>query len=1032
MSRALLPGSKSATYRFLRRHSASSDANILSFFGGKYTIPDESYSTFLGLYAEDAGKYALGLIEQKKDTFPFFLDVDFDVGTVSDRLQTLGDIMQIVKTELMLDLLCSFKDELNITGDVEEIAQKAVYEGSCIAHRKMEAYHIIFPYLVVNKDAALCLTVILQKYLQHQYPEKQWQKIIDKTVAQHNGLRMLGSFKKEKINGSFYVPCEIDFINNTVTDRPISLETLEQYSIRRILSGNDVLRICDLSLIEMPSDDQDSDSNKTQPGIVVPVDTLRKAVMALPSQYYGSKSYPDWSRIIWTIKNLACRGNYEKEGKVLAHDFSQQDPTVYCEKSVDQLWSKARQGCGRLLGWKSLLSVIRSLGMHDLYTEIQAELPVLADWNRNDLLHKLCSTVDGIDPVDCNFAIEQDTIQFKSKNIQGHIDKRDLGVFVEEEFKCYLDSEIPVPGALSILHKDIRDDVSFNVTFDKDDDSALLSASNMSVTWHHPWTEDGFLTVQLQGIRKGNAIQRKKTIQYIQRRIEMGMQQYLYQNYGITQAHFTNCTFNINLQNEDNRHPEGILNQMLIQKHPELKQTWKFAPEVKSNNCNGLYHCSEKTGTIWVQTHNSAVEEILRKAYQDVPGVNTEDLKYIQTRRGIMDLRCEFAGSVLDVEFESKLDSNLDLFAVRNGVMDMSTKTFRKTKPEDYVRTYANWEYSEKESVKYKDELLKFMSEVFPVKEERKVFLHYVAGLLSGRRTIKKMLILTDKRDGNNGKSTIVALLKVFFGGLSKCCNKLLNKSSFDRDKDSHDAGLEPFVGIRLTILEELKRHNKIDDGLTKFLTGGCGVLVEGRRCGSNERFRFVWQSGLLCVFNEGDCPQFDVTDAAFVGRLLVAPMRSKFVASNSPELLSQQYTYLADPNICERFELWRSALLDLLKEFYTQTLYDEDIPDEMKEWRAGIAERDNVLGSWLESTVQHSEDLDNYVLISDLKEKYKSIYCETKPKLASHEFTRVAKAWFNLKTGYLFKDMDRVKLTTGVWKTERGVVRFCKYICAK
>jgi len=129
----------------------------------------------------------------------------------------------------------------------------------------------------------------------------------------------------------------------------------------------------------------------------------------------------------------------------------------------------------------------------------------------------------------------------------------------------------------------------------------------------------------------------------------------------------------------------------------------------------------------------------------------------------------------------------------------------------------------------------------------------------------------------------------------------LLNKSAFDRDKDSHDAGLEPYVGTRLVILEELKRTTKLDEGLVKLLTGGAGVTVEGRRCGTNERFRFTWQSGILCVFNEGDCPQFDVTDSAFVGWLLVAPMRSKFVSPSSPEL-AEEHTFEADADINAKF----------------------------------------------------------------------------------------------------------------------------------
>jgi len=192
---------------------------------------------------------------------------------------------------------------------------------------------------------------------------------------------------------------------------------------------------------------------------------------------------------------------------------------------------------------------------------------------------------------------------------------------------------------------------------------------------------------------------------------------------------------------EDNRHLKDILNQMLLKKHPELKDWWWFAPEVKSSNCNGLFQCQKDTH-MWMQIHNSVVEDVLRKAYTDVPGLTLEDHKHIQTRRGILDLRYEFAGSVIDTEFEAKLDINLDLFAVRNGVYDMAAGRFRATKPDDFVKTFADWKYSREESSKHRGELDKFMSEIFPVEEERKVFLTYVAGLRCGKRFVKKMLVL--------------------------------------------------------------------------------------------------------------------------------------------------------------------------------------------------------------------------------------------------------------------------------------------------
>eukprot|EP00798_Chlamydomonas_sp_ICE-L_P032804 gene32804-biopygen14007 len=93
-----------------------------------------------------------------------------------------------------------------------------------------------------------------------------------------------------------------------------------------------------------------------------------------------------------------------------------------------------------------------------------------------------------------------------------------------------------------------------------------------------------------------------------------------------------------------------------------------------------------------------------------------------------------------------------------------------------------------------------------PVDEERDVLLAFFAGLLSGRRKEKKFLAFTDKTSGDNGKSTLMALMGTFFGEYgSSNGTKFLTKGSFARSRDDHDAGLKPMKGVRLMVAEEMK-----------------------------------------------------------------------------------------------------------------------------------------------------------------------------------------------------------------------------------
>lgn len=85
----------------------------------------------------------------------------------------------------------------------------------------------------------------------------------------------------------------------------------------------------------------------------------------------------------------------------------------------------------------------------------------------------------------------------------------------------------------------------------------------------------------------------------------------------------------------------------------------------------------------------------------------------------------------------------------------------------------------------------KIFSELLPKHEEREFVLHYFARLLTGRRTEKQFLVLTDKRAGFNGKTTMMNLLQQVFGSYAITGTKYVCQSTLMVDRNSHDAGLQ-------------------------------------------------------------------------------------------------------------------------------------------------------------------------------------------------------------------------------------------------
>lgn len=259
-----------------------------------------------------------------------------------------------------------------------------------------------------------------------------------------------------------------------------------------------------------------------------------------------------------------------------------------------------------------------------------------------------------------------------------------------------------------------------------------------------------------------------------------------------------------------------------------------------------------------------------------------------------------FVKKIIDYEFEEQIDENLDIFAMSNGIIAIDSLDIRLATPRDYVMNHCGWKYDIELSEKYMNNVKEFFEKLFPIKEERRVALTFFASPLHGHRLDKKFMILIDKRDGNNGKSTLLNLLRTFFGNYLKGSTKFLCKASFDKDKDSHDGGLEPFKGKRVLLADELKKHMRIDEGLLKNIAGG-QYVVEGRKFNSIEQFKFTWQAGIIMVFNESDCPRFDSTDSAFMKHMLVYPMRSKFIHGINDDYNS--HTYNMDAEIGSKFK---------------------------------------------------------------------------------------------------------------------------------
>jgi hypothetical protein len=262
-----------------------------------------------------------------------------------------------------------------------------------------------------------------------------------------------------------------------------------------------------------------------------------------------------------------------------------------------------------------------------------------------------------------------------------------------------------VPGPLGDVHQRIPPEADFTYNRVSERQAVLVPnrADCPSLKWNKPHTDDGYITVETAGERT-ITVKNKKAINSISKGVTIAMENYVKSNYGITQNMFVNNGIIVAMLDPDSdRHTDDELINAVIAANPTLKERFKYAPDIKSSNCNGLYVCDPVTN-VWVQRHNAYVEEAMLEMFNRME-LSPADKKHVESRRGGNDLLYWLGRKVLDEGFSARLDSNLDLFAVDNGVFDSSKgglPLFRPIQPEDMIATTAGWSYDQELAKKHR------------------------------------------------------------------------------------------------------------------------------------------------------------------------------------------------------------------------------------------------------------------------------------------------------------------------------------------
>jgi P4 family phage/plasmid primase-like protien len=275
------------------------------------------------------------------------------------------------------------------------------------------------------------------------------------------------------------------------------------------------------------------------------------------------------------------------------------------------------------------------------------------------------------------------------------------------------------------------------------------------------------------------------------------------------------------------------------------------------------------------------------------------------------------------------------------------------------------YDYSDKHTEKY-EELLSFLQDIQPNKEERDYMLTYLSIGLVGN-LLELFTILTG--NGRNGKSKLIELLGKTFGEYFGS----VQSQMFTRprpDANSPDPVLLNLMKKRIVIASEPEKNSKLNSGFIKFLTGRDSTTL--RNCHSNDMIEFSAKFETLLICN--DIPDCDDIDNAFSKRLRCINFPTEFV--NEPIKDNQKKI---DVGINKKFDYWKLDFMLLLIDFYKNYTKTQNLKatDEILKWTNQYKENTDI---YLHFLNENTEESDTHIHCTTLYEMYKFWFKNNNP----------------------------------------------------
>jgi len=223
-------------------------------------------------------------------------------------------------------------------------------------------------------------------------------------------------------------------------------------------------------------------------------------------------------------------------------------------------------------------------------------------------------------------------------------------------------------------------------------------------------------------------------------------------------------------------------------------------------------------------------------------------------------------------------DANQLLFPCLNGVLELETGHFRPGKPSDMILTHCEAEWLGKDEPCPNFE--RFISEIFDGVKNIVKFMQRIMGYCLTGLSVERVLIILYGARGQNGKGTLLELMKKILGKLAA---EIPVETLLASGKEASGAAPRPDVllmrGKRIVWCSETNKQKPLDVARCKLISGGDTQVAR------NLHSNFVEFEQTAKVFMlSNHKPKADGTDDALWLRLLLIPFVLSFVANPKQE----------------------------------------------------------------------------------------------------------------------------------------------------